>query len=39
MDKHIADDVERQEDDGGDAVEEDIQEVANLPLNNIPGAL
>ena len=39
VDKHIADDVERQEDDGGDAVKEDIKQVTHLPLDNVPGAL
>ena len=39
VDPDTADDVERQEDDGGDAVEEDIQQVADLPLDDITGAL
>ena len=39
VDPDKADDVERQEDDGGDAVQEDINQVADLPLDNIPGAL
>ena len=39
VDKDKADDVEREEDDGGDAVEEDVNQVADLPLDDIPGAL
>ena len=36
VDEDTADDVERQEDDGGDAVEENIEQVADLPLDDVP---
>ena len=39
VDTNTADDVERQEEDGGDAIEEDIKQVADLPLDNVPGGL
>ena len=39
VDKDKADDVEREEDDGGDAVEEDVKQVADLPLDDVPRAL
>ena len=39
VDEDTADDVERQEDDGGDAVEENIEQVADLPLDDVPSCL
>ena len=39
VDKDTADDVERQEDDGEDAVKKYIEQVADLPLDDVPGCL
>ena len=39
VDKDIADGVERQEDDGGEAVEEDVPDVTDLPLDDVARSL